>query len=196
MDDVEDHEKGHPPVEEVEDPQAESGDERIPAMAVGDRLREREETVAVAESCTGGLVGARITTVPGASDYFEEGVVTYAYGAKERRLGVNREALDAHGAVSEQVARQMAQGVRDTADATWGVSTTGVAGPTGGTEDTPVGTVYVGVAYAAPWGTEASYASVERYAFDGDRAAVRDATVTAALEDLVDAIEREEQTDY
>jgi len=196
MDDVEDHEKGHPPVEEVEDPQAEYGDERIPAMAVGDRLREREETVAVAESCTGGLVGARITTVPGASDYFEEGVVTYAYGAKERRLGVNREALDAHGAVSEQVARQMAQGVRDTADATWGVSTTGVAGPTGGTEDTPVGTVYVGVAYAAPWGTDASYASVERYAFDGDRAAVRDATVTAALEDLVDAIEREEQTDY
>jgi nicotinamide-nucleotide amidase len=195
MDDVEDHERGARPEDGVDDPQAEDVDERILAMEVGDLLREREETVAVAESCTGGLVGARVTTIPGASDYFEEGVVTYAYGAKERRLGVNREALDAHGAVSEPVARQMARGVRDTADATWGVSTTGVAGPTGGTEDAPVGTVYVGVAYAAPWGSGASFASVERYAFDGDRADVRDATVTAALEDLVDAISKAERTD-
>jgi len=158
------------------------------AARVGDALREREETVATAESCTGGLVGARITEVPGASDYFEQGVVAYAYGAKEQRLGVNREALDEHGAVSAPVARQMAQGVRDTADATWGVATTGVAGPSGGTPETPVGTVYVAVAYAAPWGSRESFATTERHEFDGDRTTVRERTVDAALDALLDAI--------
>jgi nicotinamide-nucleotide amidase len=155
---------------------------------VGEALRERDATVAVAESCTGGLVGARLTAVPGASDYFEQGVVAYAYGAKEQRLGVSREALDEHGAVSAPVAREMARGIRDTADATWGVATTGVAGPTGGTAETPVGTVYVGVAYAAPWGSGESFATAERHQFDGDRTAVREATVDAALDALLDAI--------
>jgi len=79
-------------------------------MDVADALRDREETLAVAESCTGGLIGAAITAVPGASDYFDAGLTTYAYGAKRRHLGVNREALDEHGAVSEPVAREMAQG--------------------------------------------------------------------------------------
>ncbi|WP_323674970.1 CinA family protein [Halorubellus sp. PRR65] len=155
---------------------------------VGETLRERDATVAVAESCTGGLVGARVTAVPGASDYFEQGVVAYAYGAKEQRLGVNREALDEHGAVSAPVARQMARGVRDTADATWGVATTGVAGPSGGTPETPVGTVYVAVAYAAPWGSHESFATATRHEFDGDRATVRERTVDAALDALLDAI--------
>lgn len=159
------------------------------ADRVGDALREREATLAVAESCTGGLLGARITSIPGASDYFDRGLVTYAYGAKEQLLGVDREALDEHGAVSEPVARQMARGVRDTADVTWGVATTGVAGPTGGDEETPVGTVYVGVAYAGPWGSESSYATVERYEFDGDRAAVREQTVDRALADLLDEVD-------
>ena len=158
------------------------------AVRVGDALREREATVATAESCTGGLVGARITSIPGASDYFEQGIVTYAYGAKEQRLGVTREALDEHGAVSAPVARQMAQGVRDTADATWGVATTGVAGPSGGTPETPVGTVYVAVAYAAPWGSHESFATATRHEFDGDRAAVRERTVDAALDALLDGI--------
>ena len=76
-------------------------------MDVADALRDREETLAVAESCTGGLIGAAITAVPGASDYFDAGLTTYAYGAKRRHLGVNREALDEHGAVSEPVAREM-----------------------------------------------------------------------------------------
>lgn len=156
----------------------------IRAERLGEELRDREENLAVAESCTGGLVGARITAVPGASDYFDRGLVTYAYGAKEQLLGVEREALDAHGAVSEPVARQMARGVRDTADVTWGLSTTGVAGPTGGTDETPVGTVYVGIAHAGPWGSESSYATVEHYRFDGDRDAVRERTVERALSDL------------
>lgn len=157
---------------------------------VGDALRAVDATVATAESCTGGLVGAHLTSVAGASDYYEEGVVAYAYGAKERRLGVDREALDERGAVSEPVALDMARGVRDTADATFGVATTGVAGPTGGTPETPVGTVYVAVAYAAPWGTGDSFATATRYEFDGDRATVRERTVDAALADLADAIER------
>ncbi|MFA9426440.1 CinA family protein [Natronorubrum sp. A-ect3] len=159
------------------------------STAVGDALRARGETVAVAESCTGGLIGAAITAVPGASDYFDSALATYAYDAKRRHLGVSREALDEHGAVSEPVARQMAQGVRDVTNATWGVATTGIAGPTGGTEDNPVGTVYIGVAYAGPWGSESSFASVSRYVFDGDRDAVRTKTVEQALEDLLAAID-------
>ncbi|NUB92879.1 CinA family protein [Haloterrigena sp. SYSU A121-1] len=163
-------------------------DRELP-MEIADALRDREETLAVAESCTGGLIGAAITAVPGASDYFDSGLTTYAYDAKRRHLGVSREALDEHGAVSEPVARQMAQGVRDVADVTWGIATTGIAGPTGGTEENPVGTVYIGISYAGPWGSESSFASVSRYVFDGDRADVRAKTVDRALEDLLEALE-------
>jgi nicotinamide-nucleotide amidase len=151
------------------------------AMRLGEELRDRGETIAVAESCTGGLVGGAITAVSGSSDYFDRGFVTYAYGAKQAELGVSREALDEHGAVSAHVAREMAQGARDVAGTTWAVATTGVAGPTGGSEATPVGTVYVAVAYAAPWGSESSYLTAERNEFDGDRAAVREKTVDRAL---------------
>jgi nicotinamide-nucleotide amidase len=158
-------------------------------MAVADALRDREETLAVAESCTGGLIGAAVTAVPGASDYFDSGLTTYSYDAKRRHLGVSRESLDEHGAVSEPVAREMAQGVRDVAGTTWGVATTGVAGPTGGSEDKPVGTVFIGVAYAGPWGSQRSFATVSRHEFDGDRATVRAKTVERALEELLAAIE-------
>ena len=156
---------------------------------VGDALRETDATVAVAESCTGGLIGTLLTSVPGSSDYFDRSLVAYAYDAKRQLLGVAREDLDEHGAVSEPVARQMARGVRDTADTTWGVGVTGIAGPGGGTDEKPVGTVYVGVAYAGPWGTETSYATVERYEFDGDRAAVRETAARQALADLISEIE-------
>jgi len=155
------------------------------AVRVGERLRAADHTLATAESCTGGLLASRVTDVPGASDYFDRGVVTYAYDAKRELLGVTREALDEHGAVSESVARQMARRVRDRSDTTWGLSVTGVAGPSGGTPAKPVGTVFVGVAYAAEWGTGESYAAVERHEFDGDRAAVKGAAATAAL-DLFD----------
>ena len=156
---------------------------------VGDTLREREETLSVAESCTGGLLGGALTAVPGSSDYFEAGLTVYAYDAKRRQLGVSREALDEHGAVSELVAREMARGVRDVTDVTWGVSVTGIAGPGGGTDDDPVGTVYVGVAYAGPWGSNASYATVSRHEFEGDRSAVRARTVEASLEALLGELE-------
>jgi nicotinamide-nucleotide amidase len=157
---------------------------------VGEALREAGDTVAVAESCTGGLAGSLLTNVPGSSDYLDRSLVTYSYDAKRDVLAVDRETLDAHGAVSEPVARQMARAARDTADATWGVATTGVAGPGGGTEATPVGTVFVGVAHAADWGTGDSWAAVERYEFDGDRLAVKEQIARRALGDLLAAVER------
>jgi len=148
---------------------------------LGDRLREEGSTLATAESATGGLVASRITDVPGASDYFDRGVVTYAYDAKRELLGVTREALDEHGAVSELVARQMARRVRDLSGTTWGLSVTGIAGPTGGTEEKPVGTVFVGVAYAGEWGSGDSYAAVEGYRFEGDRRSIKEQAAREAL---------------
>jgi len=104
---------------------------------------------------------------------------------------VSRESLDEDGAVSASVARQMAAGVRDKAGTKWGVSTTGIAGPTGGTDEDPVGTVYVGVAYAGDWGTGESYAEAERYVFDGDRYENKRSFADAALRRLVEAARTE-----
>lgn len=155
---------------------------------VADALRSEGATLSVAESCTGGLVASLVTDVPGASDYLDRSLVTYSNDAKQELLAVSREALDASGAVSDAVARQMARGVRDTAGTTWGLSTTGIAGPTGGTEEKPVGTVHVGLAYGGPWGSETSTASVERHRFDGDRLANKERFARAALEDLLSAV--------
>ena len=164
-------------------------DETAPtAETLGDLLTDRDESLAVAESLTGGLVGSRVTDVPGASAYFDRGFVTYAYDAKRELLGVSRESLDAEGAVSAAVAEEMAAGARDHADTTWAVATTGTAGPSGGTPEKPVGLVYVGVAYAAPWGTEASFVRSERALLDGDRSDVKRGAVDAALAALVRAI--------
>ena len=122
------------------------GDEGM-EETVGRLLRERRLTLAVAESCTGGLIGHRITDVPGSSEYFLLGVATYSNEAKERVLGVRAETLAAHGAVSAETAAEMAEGVRRLAGADLGVSTTGIAGPGGGTPEKPVGTVCVGLAW-------------------------------------------------
>ena len=165
-----------------------------PEERVGEVLRGTDDTLAVAESCTGGLVASRVTDVAGSSAYFDRGVVTYSNEAKQQLLSVSREVLDAHGAVSAAVAREMAAGVRDTAGTTWGISTTGIAGPGGGTDEKPVGTVYIGVAYAAPWGTGSSTVEATRYVFDGDRSERKNAFATQALSDLLRAIEhRDEQ---
>lgn len=165
----------------------------LPAMSsierrVGDALRERGDTLAIAESCTGGLVGSRLTDVPGSSAYFDRSLVTYSYEAKQQLLAVTRETLDEHGAVSEPVALEMARGVRDTAQTEWGVATTGVAGPTGGTEATPVGTVYIAVAHAAPWETGQSDSQVSRHEFDGSRTEIKSRIAEQALTELLDAI--------
>lgn len=113
---------------------------------VGHRLRARKETLAAAESCTGGLLSSMITAVPGASEYFLGGVVSYDNSVKSGVLGVSKETLAMYGAVSEETAREMALGVREVCRTTYGVSITGIAGPDGGTELKPVGLVYIGLA--------------------------------------------------
>jgi len=158
-------------------------------VRIGDALRETDETIAVAESCTGGLIGSLLTDISGSSDYFDRSLVTYSYDAKLTALGVSRESLDEHGAVSEPVAHEMAAGVRDTAGTDWGISTTGIAGPDGGTAEKPVGTVFIGVAYRGEWGTGESYTRVERYEFDGSRTEIKEQIARQALETLLVAVE-------
>ncbi len=113
---------------------------------VGALLKQRRLKLAVAESCTGGLIGARITTIPGSSEYFERGAVTYSNTAKTEMLGVPAELIERHGAVSSEVAAAMAKGIRDAAKTDLGLSVTGIAGPGGGSEQKPVGLVWVGIA--------------------------------------------------
>ena len=112
---------------------------------VGRILSQRGLTLAIAESCTGGLICHWITNVPGASDYFLGGVVSYANRAKVERLGVRQGTLDRHGAVSEQTVIEMARGVRAAFGADLGLSVSGIAGPSGGTSEKPVGTVWTGL---------------------------------------------------
>jgi len=145
------------------------------AEVVLDGLRRRRQTLATAESCTGGLVSARITDVPGASEVFLGGAVTYTNDAKEDLVGVPHELLVEHGAVSEEVARAMASGVRHRFLADWGIGITGIAGPTGGSAEKPVGLVHWAV--AGPEGVEA-----RRRVFLGDRAIIREWSVNAALD--------------
>ena len=115
-------------------------------VEVGEVLRKRWFTVATAESCTGGLVGHTITNVSGSSDYYKGGVVSYANEVKEKILHVAPEILEEKGAVSAECAKEMARGVRKLLDSDIGISTTGIAGPTGGTPDKPVGLVYIALA--------------------------------------------------
>jgi len=113
---------------------------------IGDFLREKGWTLSIAESCTGGLICDRITNVSGSSDYFMGGMVNYSNESKSKHLGVPSNDIKKYGAVSPQVARKMAQGVRKAFGTTFGLSTTGVAGPTGGTKRAPVGRVFIGLA--------------------------------------------------
>jgi nicotinamide-nucleotide amidase len=142
---------------------------------VGALLLERGVTLAVAESCTGGLIASRLTDVPGSSGYLLEGIVAYSNAAKLRDLSVRAEDLEKHGAVSEVVARQMAVGVRARSGADYGISTTGVAGPGGGTEEKPVGTVVIGLA-------DAQGSVARRYQLMRDRARNKELSSQLALE--------------
>lgn len=154
------------------------------AAGVGAELARRRRTLALAESCTGGLIAKRLTDVPGASAYFLAGAVTYADRTKEELLGVRRETLAAHGAVSEETAREMAEGARRAAAADYAVSVTGIAGPTGGTPEKPVGTVWICV--AGPGGTDA-----RRLQLAGDREEIRERSAQAALALLWRRVRRE-----
>ena len=145
------------------------------AAVVLDLCRERGLTIAVAESCTGGLLGARLTAIPGSSDVVLGGVIAYANEVKRELLGVSKDDLREHGAVSDPVVRAMATGVRAATGARVGMAITGVAGPGGGTEDKPVGTVWIA------WKRRGGYPVMKQFRFDGDRDAVRRQTVAAAL---------------
>lgn len=142
---------------------------------VGDKLKLNGYTLATAESCTGGLLAGRITEVPGSSDYFLEGAVTYSNEAKARQLGVPKDLIEAHGAVSEEVAKAMAEGVRRLAGSTFGIGITGIAGPGGGTEEKPVGLVYVALA-------DDEETMIRKFIFPGDRQFIRQLSVNAALD--------------
>ena len=149
------------------------------AVALGDALRARKLRAATAESCTGGLVAGAITSVAGSSEWFERGFVTYSNEAKCEMLGVPRASIDAHGAVSEPVARAMAEGALARSAADCAVAVTGVAGPGGGTAAKPVGMVCFGFAMRG------RSTRVETRDLPGDRAAVRTASVEVALAGLI-----------
>ena len=178
----------------ADDPAADESSDDAPAVddsvaaRIGRVLTDREETLAVAESCTGGLLGSTITGVAGSSDYFAGGIISYTERTKRQLLAVSRESLEQHGAVSETVASGMARHIRDETGADWGVSTTGFAGPTSDDPDIPVGTVYIGIAYAGNRETD-PYAVVEHHEFDGDRAAVKRQIVEQSLASTLEQIE-------
>jgi len=133
-------------------------------------------TLASAESCTGGLIAAALTAIAGSSSVVMAGFVTYSNDAKQKMVDVRAESLTQHGAVSAEVVREMAEGARDRAGVSLALSCTGIAGPGGATPGKPVGLVFIGCA------REGTSTMVERHVFPGDRAAVRAATVAAALD--------------
>jgi len=162
-------------IEEKLGPHIVTRDQRTLEKVVVDLLTARRETLAIAESCTGGFLAHRVTNVAGASAVFLEGFVTYANAAKARSLGVDPALIAAHGAVSEPVARAMAEGARRVAGADHALSTTGIAGPAGGSEEKPVGTVFI--ALATPLGATV----VERHRFGSNRENFKDHATQAAL---------------
>jgi nicotinamide-nucleotide amidase len=145
--------------------------------AVGRLLQKKGQTLATAESCTGGLIAQKLTSVPGSSDYFLGGFVSYADAPKKKMLGVRAATLQRFGAVSEAVCKEMAQGCRKKTGADWAISVTGVAGPGGGTAQKPVGLVYIGLAGPRTL-------TARRFHFGGDRGQIRERAALSALEML------------
>lgn len=149
------------------------GDDDLAALVL-QQLRDRRMTIAVAESCTGGMLGARLTAIPGSSDVVLGGVIAYSNAVKETHLGVRAATIAAHGVVSEETAREMAIGVRSRFNADVSVSITGIAGPDGGTPEKPVGTICIAV------DVQGAVRSV-RPAVVGDRDEIRRRSAQAAL---------------
>ncbi|MBN1075767.1 nicotinamide-nucleotide amidohydrolase family protein [Clostridium botulinum] len=142
---------------------------------LGRMLIDRGLTLSSAESCTGGLISSTLISYPGISEVFMEGAVTYSNEAKIRRLNVKKETLDKYGAVSEQVAIEMAEGIAKTSRTNIGIATTGIAGPGGGTAEKPVGLVYIGICIKGK-------AYARRYIFNGNREEVRNLATMSALD--------------
>ena len=148
------------------------------ATDVGETLRAQRQTLVTAESCTGGWIAKTVTDIAGSSEWFDCGIVAYSYEAKQALLGVNPSTLEAHGAVSRETAIEMVSGALVHSGAGVAIAVTGIAGPGGGTQDKPVGTVWIG------WKRRGGYPRAEVFQFDGDREAVRRQTVAAALQGL------------
>ncbi|UPG84665.1 CinA family protein [Luteibacter aegosomatis] len=165
-------------------------EEKIPSDAdlmalageVAEAALDRRVMVATAESCTGGWIAKSLTDLAGSSAWFEAGVVTYSYSAKESLLGVNPRTLERTGAVSEETVLEMVSGAVARYGAGVAVAVTGIAGPSGGTADKPVGTVWIG------WKRRGGYAHAKLFQFGGDREAVRRQTVAAALAGMVEEL--------
>jgi PncC family amidohydrolase len=151
-------------------------------IRVGELLRQHGATLATAESCTGGLIGHLLTNVSGSSDYYLGGVIAYANRVKQERLGVRAETLATAGAVSQETAIQMARGVRSLLGVDYGLAVTGIAGPTGGSPDKPVGLTYIALA-----GPEVE--RCERHVWTRDRLWNKQATARRALQVLVEYLE-------
>jgi nicotinamide-nucleotide amidase len=144
---------------------------------ISEQLKARHLTVATAESCTGGLLAHILTNISGSSDYFHRGIIAYSNQAKIDLLNVSKQSLRDHGAVSSQIAEAMAIGIRIHSHVDIGISTTGIAGPTGGTKDKPVGLVFIGFATS-------NQVKVEKFIFSGTRLHNKESTCNAALQML------------
>jgi nicotinamide-nucleotide amidase len=155
-------------------------------IKIGERLRSLGLKLAVAESCTGGLVGHRVTNVPGSSDYFLGGVTAYAYEAKVKLLGVSWETLTRFGAVSRETVVEMARGARGALEADIGVSVSGIAGPGGGMPEKPVGLTWIGL-------SAKGFEEARSFVFPGDRLAVKEQAAEQALRMLNEYLERAAQ---
>ena len=158
---------------------APSDDElQLQAERLGASLRDARQMLVTAESCTGGWIAKAVTDVAGSSDWFDCGLAAYSYEAKQRLLGVRAETLEHSGAVSRETVLEMVSGALVHSGSTVAVAVTGIAGPGGGTDDKPVGTVWIA------WKRRGGYPQAELFHFDGDREAVRRQTVAAALHGL------------
>ena len=162
-------------------------DDALHALAgeVGAKLKSRGQTLATAESCTGGWIAKMITDIPGCSEWFEAGMAAYSYEAKQAMLGVRAETLLEHGAVSRETVMEMVAGALVHSGASIAVAVTGIAGPSGGTPEKPVGSVWVA------WKRRGCYPHAELFQFQGNRDAVRRQTVAVALEGLLKTLTTE-----
>lgn len=142
-------------------------------------LTQKNLTIATAESCTGGLIAHSLTNISGSSDYFDRGVVIYSNNAKRELLAVPEEILKKYGAVNKHVAKTMAEGIRKKSNVDIGIATTGIAGPTGGTKEKPVGLVYIAI-------STTQNTIVKKFKFTGNRLQNKESTCNAALEMILD----------
>lgn len=149
------------------------------AERLGRTLKAKGYKIATAESCTGGWIAQALTEVPGSSAWFDRGFVTYSNNAKMQILGVNPQTLAEHGAVSAEIAQQMAAGALANSEADWAIAVTGIAGPDGGSEEKPVGTVYIA------WQDKTGFSNVERLSVSGNRHLIRKQAVKKAIAGVV-----------